>query len=241
MSKQRNDVGNPAAILADYDFSKSDGAGDDTGEVVTEGWPSGVEKSEFNDSGLDIIPKWINSHYTEPTQSNIRQFSKTIDDYVEATVRINILKASQDKIKKEHLKDSERVCIAILSYEDTEDLGVLQNKYPISRESLRRAKYAFDKIIKIQSKSITKEQLDNELDRYMDSTSRKVAEGMKNENNKEPASDENTKMMEQTGGETITIELQLKKEAAKEMVLNDKLPDGVLNKMQNLILESVGF
>lgn len=241
MSKQRNEGGDPAAILADYDFSKSDGAGKDTGKVTTEGWPNGIDKSEFNESGLDIVPKWINSHFVEPTQKNIKQFSKTIESYVEATVRINVLKASQDKLKKEHLKKSERVCIAILSYEDTKDLGDLQNKYPISRESLRRAKYAFAKIIEVQSKSITKGQLNNEIERYMNSNSRAVAEGMKNENDKETENGEDEKMIEQNNDNTITIKIKLNKETAKDVVLNNELPNDVLDQISNSILESVGL
>lgn len=237
MSEQKNNVADPAAILADYDFSKSDGSAKDTGEVTTEGWPSDVDKSKFNNSGLDIVPKWINSHYSKPTQENIKQFAKTIDDYVEATVRINVLKASQNKLRKQHLKSSERVCIAILSYEDTDNLGELENKYPISRESLRRAQYAFDNIIDVQGESITKSKLDNEIERYMGSHSRSVAEGMQDVGNKETKDNENAESDETN----IVIKLELNKTTAKAVVLDNELPDGVMNKLRHSILEGVGL
>lgn len=251
MSEQGNDVDDPAAILADYDFSKSSGASKDTGEVKTEDWPSGVDKDDFNPSGLKVVPKWINSQYTEPTRENIKEFAKTFDGSpVEATVRINVLKANQNKLRKGHLKDSERACIAILAYEGTGDLGDLAEKYPLSRESFRRAKYAFDKIIEVQSGNVSKDGLEREIERYINSTPHAISKGMQEKHKskeKEPRTGggdrvaESEMAGEQNTSEMITVELELDRSTAKQAVLNDELPNAVSEEIVESILESVGL
>lgn len=247
MSKQRNEPSDPSALLAGYDFSKSDGHGVEDGDVSTMAWPSNIKKEDFNQSGLEIVPKWVNSQYTEPTMQNIKDFSESVDNYVEATVRINVLKANQEKLKEGHLKDSERFCIAILAYEQMEDLGKLEGKYPISRESLRRARYAFDNIIEARSGDITKEKMDSETERYMNSTSRAVAEGVQEKGeseNKEfitTATQETKKADKQTKSEMIVVKLELEKTTAKEVILNDQLPSEISEQIVESILKSVGL
>lgn len=167
MSRQRNDPDDPSAKLAEYDFTKSDGSSpDDEGKVETDGWPDGVDKDEFRDSGKEIVPMWVRSKYKEPSKENLRRFIAEQDERSGPTIRINVLKAYQHQLRKSHLTNAERLSIAILAYEQSSEYSELAKKYPLSKQSLRRAAYAFDEIIDIQSGKVTEERLENEIQRY---------------------------------------------------------------------------
>ncbi|MDT9694354.1 hypothetical protein Q5762_39665, partial [Streptomyces sp. P9(2023)] len=77
------------------------------------------------------------------TQSNISQFAKQIEDYSKPVIRYNVLKASQEKIRKNHLRPSERLAIAALSYCNKKDTEELAEKYDMSKVVFDYANYAF--------------------------------------------------------------------------------------------------
>lgn len=165
MSRQRNEPNDPSAELAGYDLDNSEGTSpSDTGEVTTEAWPSNVDKNDFNETGQKIVRRWVQSHWEKPTTEAISSFAETIDDASIETVRKNVLKAQQHKIREDYIRPSERLAIQILAYEDDRNPKEIAKEYPISYQVLQISNYAFGKIIDSQDPSISK--VKEEVERY---------------------------------------------------------------------------
>lgn len=293
MAKQRNEPNDPAAELADYDFSLSEGTSpDDINNIETKQWPADVPKEEFRDSGKDIVPEWVQSFYTTPSQSNITEFAKQIDDYSKPVVRYNVLKAAQEKIRKNHLRPSERLAIAALSYHDDLDTKELAEKYSMSKVVFDYANYAFNRIIDAQD--VSKEQLENEFEKYKKANPSHHAynepvedktgyENVKDElteylldhpeqsaekviqetgfdvkpqqvnglranlykhghiDNSEENKEKEQQTIDESNTDAIKLELELDKQDARQIVLNQELSEELKGRIVTTILDDVGL
>ena len=168
MSKQRNEPSDPAAELAGYDFSNSEGSSaDNDGAVETDNWPEELDRQVVTETGIEIIEKWVNSQYNKITESNLREFEKQ-HDHGKSTVRTWIYRAFPNQRGYEDLREGEKKAALIhAAYGDDYNFKELVEYFEITDPDLTFARHGVPDIVDGLQNRHTKEKLQSEARKFL--------------------------------------------------------------------------
>lgn len=166
MGKQRNEPSDPAAELAEYDFSKSEGSSpENDGEESAELWPSSLAKNDATPKGQEVIETWVNSNYDTISRSNIRDFCRDADWAFE-TAQTWLYRAFPEQRDVNDLTKREKKAVIVqAAYGDEFGTTELTNLYDVSDPTLNFARNGVPDIVNNLREKHTKEKLREEADK----------------------------------------------------------------------------
>ena len=167
MSRQRNEPTDPAAELANYDFSKSEGTSADSGgQVKTETWPEHLSRDEITETGRTIIQNWIDSPYSELKEKTIKQFAESSDSSL-FTIRTWLYRAFPSQRDYNDLKMAEKKGVVVFAaYGDKLTLSQLQDQFEVNYNELNLAKNGVPDIVESLRSKHPRKKLQQEVEKF---------------------------------------------------------------------------